>query len=444
MTEKIDLRHAAAEIQRAALLAADPAEAVRRHVRRVTDWLLVGDARYHLPEIERVFVVAIGKAAVAMTDAITDFFEDKIAGGVIVAKSPGPRPASCDLLLGGHPVPNVNSVLAGQRIAALLSDIKESDLVVCLISGGGSALATLPVEGVSLANLQTLTDALLRSGATINELNAVRKHLDRVKGGGIARMAGAKRARVLALILSDVVGDPLNVIASGPTSADPSTFADAWSVLERHNLVETTPPAICDYLRAGSREEVADTPKPGDGLFERVQNVIVGSNRQAARAAVTRAEQLGLNALLLSTFVEGEARQVARVAAALAKEIVRYDQPVKKPACLVWGGETTVTVHGHGKGGRNQELALAAAIALDRWDGVLVEALGTDGTDGPTDAAGAIVTGETVARARALGLDAAARLADNDAYHFFAPLGDLVVTGPTGTNVNDLLFILVE
>jgi glycerate 2-kinase len=444
VTEKIDLRHAAAEIQRAALLAADPAEAIRRHVRRVADWLLVGDARYHLPEIERVFVVAIGKAAVAMSDAIADFFEDKIAGGVMVAQSPGPRPASCDLLLGGHPVPNVNSVLAGQRIAALLSDIKESDWVVCLISGGGSALAMLPVEGVSLANLQTLTDALLRSGATINELNAVRKHLDHVKGGGIAQMAGAKRARVLSLILSDVVGDPLDVIASGPTSADPSTFADAWSVLERHNLVETTPPAICDYLRVGLRGEVADTPKPGDGVFERVQNVIVGSNRQAAQAAVTRAEQLGFNALLLSTFVEGEARQVARVAAALAKEIVRYDQPVKKPACLVWGGETTVTVHGHGKGGRNQELALAAAIVLDGWDGVLVEALGTDGADGPTDAAGAIVTGETVARARALGLDAAARLADNDAYHFFGPLGDLVVTGPTGTNVNDLLFILVE
>ena len=444
MTEKIDLRHAAAEIQRAALLAADPAEAVRRHMRRVADWLLVGDARYHLPEIERVFVVAIGKAAVAMTDAITDFFEDKIAGGVIVAKSPGPRPASCDLLLGGHPVPNENSMLAGRRIAALLSDVKESDLVVCLISGGGSALATLPVEGVSLANLQALTDALLRSGATINELNTVRKHLDRVKGGGIARMAGAKRARVLALILSDVVGDPLDVIASGPTSPDTTTFADAWSVLERHNLVETTPPAICDYLRAGLHEEVADTPKPGDGLFERVQNVIVGSNRQAAQAAVTRAEQLGFNALLLSTFVEGEARQVARVAAALAKEIVRYDQPVKKPACLVWGGETTVTVHGHGKGGRSQELALAAAIALDGWDGVLVEALGTDGTDGPTDAAGAIVTGETVSRARAMGLDAQAHLADNDAYHFFASLGDWVITGPTGTNVNDLLFILVN
>jgi glycerate 2-kinase len=440
VTDKIDLRHAAAEIQRAALLAADPAEAIRRHVRRVTDWLLVGDARYHLPGIERVFVIALGKAAVAMSDAVVDFFDDKLAGSVIVAESPGPCPAPCDLLL-GHPVPNENSVPAGQRIAALLAQAGESDLVACLISSGSSALATLPVESVSLADLQTLTDALLRSGATINELNAVHKHLDRVKGGGIARMAGG--ARVLTLILSDVVGDPLDVIASGPTSPDPTTFADAWAALERHSLVETMPPAICDYLRAGLRGEAADTPKPSDTLFERVQNVIVGSNRQAAQAAVTRAQQLGFNALLLSTFVEGEARQVAHVAAALAKEIVRYDQPVKKPACLVWGGETTVTVRGHGKGGPNQELALAAAIALDGWDGVLVEALGTDGTDGSVDAAGAIITGETVSRARAMGLDAQAHLANNDAYHFFASVGDLVTIGPTGTSVNDLLFMLI-
>jgi hydroxypyruvate reductase len=315
---------------------------------------------------------------------------------------------------------------------------------VCLISGGGSALATWPVEGVSLADLQVATDALLRSGATINELNAVRKHLDRVKGGGIARIAGAKRAQVLSLILSDVVGDPLDVIASGPTSPDSTTFADAWKVIESRGLAENIPSAIREHLLAGRRGEIQDTPKPGDALFERVQNVIVGSNRQAAQAAVKRAEELGFNALLLSTFVEGEAREVARVAAALAKEVVRYDQPVKKPACLVWGGETTVTVHGKGKGGRNQELALAAAIALDGWNGVLVKALGTDGTDGPTDAAGAIATGGTVVRARALGIDASVMLADNDAYHFFAPLGDLIITGPTGTNVNDLFFILVD
>jgi len=451
MSDKLNLRDAAFEIQRAALLAADPAEAIRRHVQRVTDWVMVGDARYHLPEIERVFSVAFGKAAVAMTDAVADFFEDKITDRVVVTKGPldtfdmlrGHSTHFADILLGGHPVPNGNSVLAGQRIAELLSRAQENDLVVCLISGGGSALAALPAEGVSLADLQWLTDALLRSGATINELNAVRKHLDRVKGGGIARMAGAKRATVLSLILSDVVGDPLDVIASGPTAPDPTTFADAWRIIERYGLAKNIPNPIRDHLLAGVRVTIPDTPKLGDALFDRVQNVIVGSNRQAAQAAVKRAEQLGFNALLLSTFVEGEAREAARVAAALAKEVVCYDQPIKKPACLVWGGETTVTVRGNGKGGRNQELALAAAIALDGWNGVLVEALATDGIGGPTDAAGATATGETIARASAMGLDAAAMLADNDAYHFFAQLSDLVIIGPTGTNVNDLVFILV-
>jgi len=438
-----NLRNVAAEIQRAALLAADPTEAIRCHAQRMRDWLLVGDKRYHLAEIERVFLIAIGKAA-AMAQAAADLLGDKITDGLIITKSPPPHHLPFDVLLGGHPIPNENSLLAGQRIAALLANAKANDLVVCLISGGGSALAVLPVEGVSLAELQILTDALLRSGATINELNTIRKHLDRLKGGGIARMATG--ARVLSLILSDVVGDPLDVIASGPTSPDPTTFADAWGILEKYDLTATAPPAIREYLRAGMRGDASapDTPKPGDALFERVQNVIVGSNRQAAQAAVARAQQLGFNTLLLSTFVEGEARQVARVAAALAKEIVRYNQPIKKPACLVWGGETTVRVTGQGKGGRNQELALAAAIALDGWEGVLIEALGSDGTDGPTDAAGAIATGETLARARALGLDAAALLAANDAYNFFARLNDLIITGPTGTNVNDLLFILVE
>ena len=438
----MDLYHTAAQIQRAALLAADPAEAVRRHVRRVTDWLLVGDVRYHLPEIERVFVVAIGKASLAMADAATDFFDDQIADRVLVTKSLPTTHCPPSTILGGHPVPDENSVLAGQRIAELLSQTRESDLVVCLISGGGSALVTHPVEGVTLSDLQALTDALLRSGATINELNAVRKHLDRVKGGGIARMAGS--ARVLSLILSDVVGDPLDVIASGPTSPDTTTFVDAWNVIESRRLAGTLPSTIRKHLLAGVHGPVPETPKPGDPLFDRVQNVIVGSNRQAAQAAVKCAEELGLNALLLSTFVEGEAREVARVAAALAKQVVRFDQPVKKPACLVWGGETTVTVRGSGLGGRNQELALSAAIALDGWRHVLIEALGTDGTDGPTDAAGAIATGDTMSRARALGLVARAHLADNDAYHFFAPLSDLVITGPTGTNVNDLLFALIS
>lgn len=442
----IDLHQAAAEIQRAALLAADPAEAVRRHVRRVTDWLLVGDTRYHLTEIERVFVVALGKASVAMAEAITDFLDDKIADSVIVTQSLPTTHSPRSTIMGGHPVPNDNSVLAGQRIAQVLGQAREDDLVVCLISGGGSALATHPVEGVTLSDLQALTEALLHSGATINELNAVRKHLDRLKGGGIARMAG--EARVLSLILSDVVGDPLDVIASGPTSPDTTTFADAWNAIESRGLAENIPSGIRRHLLAAAEgwrgnTNASDTPKPGDALFNRVQNLIVGSNRQAAQAAGKRAEELGLNTLLLSTFVEGEAREVARVASALAKEVIRFDQPIKKPACLVWGGETTVTVRGKGKGGRNQEMTLAAAIALDGWPGVLIEALDTDGTDGSTDAAGALATGETVSRAHAMGLDATAMLTNNDAYHFFARLDDLVITGPTGTNVNDVVFILV-
>jgi glycerate 2-kinase len=248
---------------------------------------------------------------------------------------------------------------------------------------------------------------------------------------------------VISLILSDVVGDPLDVIASGPTSPDPTTYADAWAVLERYALLDVAPEPVLARLRAGCDGGAPETPKPDDSLFERVQNVIVGSNRQAAEAAVAKARELGFNTLLLSTFIEGEAREVARVAAALAKEVVRFGEPVAPPACLVWGAETTVTVRGDGLGGRNQELALAVAMALQGWPDVVVVALATDGTDGPTDAAGALVSGETLSRARQIGLDPTDYLARNDSYHFFQQLDDLIVTGPTQTNVNDLLFLFV-
>jgi hydroxypyruvate reductase len=290
-----------------------------------------------------------------------------------------------------------------------------------------------------LADIQATTGLLLRSGATIVELNAVRKHLSQIKGGGLARLAG--QASVASLILSDVVGDPLDVIASGPTVPDPTTFADAWAVLERYALVERVPVAVRECLQAGRDGGIPDTPKPQARLFERVHNVIVGSNRLAAEGAVAAARARELNALLLSTFVEGEARQVAQVAAALAKELVHHDRPLSRPACLVWGGETTVKVRGEGLGGRNQELALAAAMAMEGLPNVVLVALGTDGTDGPTDAAGAVATGETIARGRALGLDPGTYLANNDSYHFFDLVGDLIRIGPTGTNVNDLLFI---
>jgi len=430
-------------VQQAALAAVEPGAAVRRHVQLEGERLTVGGKAYDLTAIERIWLVGGGKAATAMLAALYGILGDRVAGGLAVTKyehvDPRLDSGPVEMVEAGHPLPDAAGVRGTRRLADLLAGATSRDLVLAVISGGGSALLVLPAPGLSLADLQRTTDLLLRSGATIVEMNAVRKHLSQIKGGGLARLAAP--APVISLILSDVVGDPLDVIASGPTAPDPTTFADAWSVLERYHLLEQVPPAVKERLQAGLAGRVPDTPKPDAALFQRVQNVFVGSNRLAAEAAVTTAQKRGLNALLLSTFVEGEARQVARVAAALLKELVHYNRPVPRPACLLWGGETTVTVRGRGQGGRNQELALAAALALEGLAPVVLVALGTDGTDGPTDAAGAVATGETIARARALGLDPAAHLANNDAYPFFEALDDLIRTGPTGTNVNDLLFL---
>jgi hydroxypyruvate reductase len=438
-------RDAIRYIQDAALAAVEPGQTVRRHLHREDDTFVVAGRRYDLTSFHRVWVAGGGKAAAPMVAALAELLGDRLTGGVAVTKyghsSPVSSHAAVVIHEGGHPIPDETGVAGARRLAELVTDAGVSDLIVCPISGGGSALLSLPAAGIGLADLQTLTDQLLRSGASINELNTVRKHLSQIKGGGMARLAAP--ATVISLILSDVVGDPLDVIASGPTVPDPTSYADAWAVLEHRKLLETAPPSILSRLRAGLDGEMTETPKPGDPIFERVQNVIVGSNRLAAEAALAKAEELGFNGILLSTFVEGEAREVARVAAALAKEILRHGHPVAPPACVVWGGETTVTVRGGGLGGRNQELALAAALALDGWPNVALVALATDGTDGPTDAAGALVTGETLARARQLGLDAADYLAHNNSYRFFQCLGDLIVTGPTQTNVNDLLFLFV-
>ncbi len=427
------LRDVAGELQRTALEAVDPQAAVQRHLRREGDALIIGERRYDLSDYERVFVVGGGKASVPMATDAVEALGKRLTEGVIVAKyghaDLPPSTPRLQIIEAGHPVPDEQAVRGARAVADLARRAAADDLLICLISGGASALLTWPAPGLSLAALQALTDDLLRSGATINEINTVRKHCSRIKGGNLARLAAP--ATVVTLILSDVVGDPLDVIASGPTVPDPTTVAEAQAVLDRYGL------------SAAHDIPFQETPKPGDPVFERVQHVLVGSNRLAAAAAVERARALGYHTLLLSTYVEGEAREVAQVAAALAKGIRTHGDPVSPPACLVWGGETTVTIRGEGQGGRNQELALAAALALDGWPGVLVMALATDGTDGPTDAAGAIVTGETVSRARALGLDPRAALAANDSYPFFNALGDLIHTGPTGTNVNDLLFLLV-
>jgi glycerate 2-kinase len=430
----------ATRVMRAALEAVEPAEAVRRALRRAGDHLTAGGRTYDLARYERVLVVGAGKASAPMALAVEEIVGDKVADGLVVVKHGHGGPTRrVRLREGGHPIPDAHCVGGTAELVGLLEGTTERDLVVVVMSGGGSALMLLPAEGITLDDMQRTTDLLLRAGATINELNAVRKHLERAKGGGLARLAAP--ADVLALALSDVVGNPLDVIASGPTVPDTTTFEDACAIMERFDVWGALPASVKARLAAGRAGAIPDTPKPGDPIFARTQTLVVASNELAARAAVEQAEAEGMRALLLSTYVEGEAREVGIVVAALARELAAHGRPLGRPACLILGGETTVTVRGTGLGGRNQELALGAALKLDGVPDVLVAALATDGNDGPNDGAGALADGTTVARARALGLDPNAYLADNDSYHFFEALGDLLVTGPTNTNVNDLLFV---
>jgi len=446
---RMSLRRDMALIRDAALTAVDPFAAVLRHLHLEGGLLRVGMATLPLTaptakSPRRVFVLAVGKAAVPMAAAACRVLGDIPVEGVIVTKyghvAGYELPPTLEVIEAGHPVPDAAGIRGGTAFLRCLNQTTSDDLVLLLLSGGGSALLPAPSAGVTLEDLQVTTDRLLRSGANIVDLNVVRKHLSSLKGGQLARLAAP--APVVALVLSDVVGDPIDVIASGPTAPDPTTFAQAWDVVERYALTDAVPKSVSVHLQAGLRGEVPETPKPGDGLFDRVHNVIVGSNALAAQAAVARAETLGYASLLLTTFIEGEAREIAKVAVALAKSLKETGHPISLPACLVWGGETTVTVTGQGKGGRNQELALAAALGLEGIVGVAVMALATDGTDGPTDAAGAVVDGSTAGRARARGWDLRTALQDNNAYPLLADVGDLLLLGPTGTNVNDILVLL--
>lgn len=432
-------------IRAAALQAVDPGPAVCQQLRLAEGQLWIGETSWSLACLRRLIVIAVGKAALPMAHAAQTVLGAAVTEGLVVTKTGHAAgwqlPAPWRIFEAGHPTPDANGQHAALQVLQLLQQLTSEDLVLVLLSGGASALLPAPAEGLSLADLQATTTLLLRCGATIVELNTVRKHLSQLKGGQLARLASP--AAVATLILSDVVGDPLDVIASGPTVPDPTTYADAWHILERYKLLTQVPAAVRDYLAAGVAGERPETPKPGDPCFARVYHRIIASNRVAALAAAQCASTLGYHTLILSTFVEGEAREVAKVAAALMRNVRQYGEPVPPPACLIWGGETTVTVRGDGLGGRNQELALAAALALDGLPEVALLALATDGTDGPTDAAGGVVCGETAARARRLGLDLHAALRNNDAYPALAALDALLRTGPTGTNVNDLLVMLI-
>ncbi|NLE76437.1 MAG: glycerate kinase [Chloroflexi bacterium] len=431
-------------IIQAALAAVDPGPALRRHLQREGHTLQVGDRSYDLRRFRRVVAVGAGKAGAPMAAALESILGDYLSGGLVSVKygHAHATPGQVQVVQADHPVPDASGAAAAERVLALAASLGADDLLICLLSGGGSALLPAPAPGLTLDHKQAATTALLRSGATINEMNAVRKHLSAIKGGQLAR--AAHPATVITCILSDVVGSPLEVIASGPTVPDSSTYAEALAVLARYGLEKEVPPTVWTHLRRGAAGQLPETPKPGDPLFQRVQTLVVADNAVAAQAAVEEARRLGYHSLLLSTFVEGEAREVARTLAALGKEVVRSGQPAPRPACLVAGGETTVTVRGAGRGGRNQELALAAALALEGWNDVALAAVATDGSDGPTDSSGAIVSGATAGRARAMGLDPRQALEANDAYPFFKASGEGLFLGPTQTNVNDLTLILVR
>jgi glycerate 2-kinase len=419
-----------AHILATAVHSVEPGAAVRRLVERQGDILVVNGQKHRLTKHGRIFILGLGKASYAMAAPVAELLADLSPHGLLIPKQrindsiPGMK-----VQPGGHPVPDDNSLAAGRKAIALIENLSREDLLICLISGGGSALMTAPCEGIALADLQMLTSELLSCGARIEEINTLRRHLDRLKGGGLARLASP--ARVVSLILSDVIGSPLEAIASGPTCPDPSTCADAKVILEKYGLLGKCPKSIIDIL-----EHSPETPKIGDPIFDRVQNIIVGSNKLAIESALAQASAVGFYTSALGADWQGEARQVA---GKLCHILKTANDP--RPFCMIAGGETTVTLNGCGRGGRNQELALAAVNDLAGIPEVMLVSFATDGEDGPTDAAGAIVTGETMRRGLEAGLSSETFLEDNDAYTFFSALGDLLMPGPSGTNVNDLMFL---
>jgi glycerate-2-kinase len=426
------------DIFNSAVSAADPYRAVMVNSEKVVSAMRENG-------LGRILLVAFGKAAVPMSHALMDRCGEYVESGVIITKyghaCGAGFPARISVFEAGHPIPDACGCSATRRILQLLAGADETALVVYLISGGGSALLTYPAAGISLEEKGLVTGLLLRAGADIHELNIVRRHLSAVKGGLL--VAAARPARCLSLIVSDVIGDSTHEIASGPTSPDPTTFAQAWEVLHKYGLQGRAPASVMLHLAGGMRGEVPETPKPGDPFFDKASNIIVAGNRLAIEAACRAAEAAGYRAEVLSAELRGEASAAAKYLAARAMER-RQTLQAGESVCLVAGGETTVTVKGDGAGGRNTEMALAFGLEIRGEPGVTFLSAGTDGQDGITDAAGAVVDGELVREALRRGLDAVDYLDRNDSYTFFEKTGGLVISGPTGTNVMDLQLILLE
>ena len=433
------------DIAEKAINSVDPKNAIQKYVQfeRDDDILHIENYNFDLKKLQRIFVVGGGKASGTMAEALEAILGDKITSGevnILRGTKSSFKTRSINLNEADHPVPSIDGINGVKKMLDLVDEAKEDDLIIALISGGGSALMPAPAGEISLEEKQQITMGLLKSGATIHEINTVRKHISNFKGGQLAKYACKHGASLISLILSDVVGDPLDSIASGPTAPDETHFQDAIEILQRYKLWDETPETIKRRLNDGVAQKIPETPKEMPPFCH---NVIIGSNFSACTAAKLRAEELGLNSLILTSSMEGEARHIGIAFAAIAKEIHTHGHPLPKPCAIIAGGETTVTVTGTGKGGRNQEICLGAAMKLrEKMDGVAFGSIGTDGIDGPTDAAGALIDPSTILRAREKGLDPQKRLENNDAYHFFQELSDLVLTGPTGTNVMDLIILI--
>jgi glycerate-2-kinase len=378
-----------------------------------------------------------------MAEAINEILQKRLTHGLVNI----PRGIAKNLKTGcitlneaGHPIPDQAGINGVRRVLTLLEDVQENDLIISLISGGGSALFPLPADNVTLTEMQSVTNNLLKCGATIDEINIIRKHISKIKGGRLAMQVFP--ATLISLIISDVVGDHLSSIASGLTVPDPSTYSDAIEILKRYDIWEQSPPNVTLHLTNGLEGKTPESPKPGDPYFKKVYNILLGSNRIALKTAREKARQLKLIPIVLSAFMEGEARHVGTVFSSFARETGVSEGFLHKPTVLLAGGETTVTVRGHGKGGRNQELVLSASLRINDLEGVVIASIGTDGVDGPTDAAGALVDGTTLKRARESGMNPLDYLDNNDSYSFFMNLNDLIMTGPTGTNMNDLMILV--
>lgn len=432
------------ELVNKAIESADPSSKMRSRVRIDGERLKIGTHELDLSEVGKIIVVGGGKASGNMAEVIEEIFGDRITGGVVnVPKGTASeyRTGKIKLVEAGHPLPTGAGVKGAEEMISLVSDLEPHDLVVCLLSGGGSALITLPAEGISLDVLRETTQLLLKSGAMIQEVNAIRKHLSRIKGGQLTK--AAHPARVITLLISDVVEDRLDTIASGPTYPDPMTFSDALAVIEKYGLIEKLPKNILNHLKKGAEKKVPETPKPREKYFLNTFYEIIASNADAIRAAMQVGKSHGFNVSTITKTMQGEAREVGAHLATIAKDVMAASKPVSRPALLISGGETTVTVKGEGIGGRNQELVLSAAIGISGLKNATVASFSTDGIDGPTDAAGAVADSFTLERAKHLKLDPELHLERNDSYSFFKGIGDLLITGPTRTNVMDLTCLIL-